>query len=137
MAATATVIVFSVERRHYDYRRGPDRCAPRPSKRQTRDPSCVGKIDTAQNARNEAWRRLASHIIGVSAIHGRGTGDLLDTITSSPRTSTRAAGNAPLKLALIGRPNVGKSSLLNALVVNKKASSRKSPAPPATSPPNP
>jgi GTP-binding protein len=57
--------------------------------------------------------------IGVSATHGRGTGDLLDKLAELAK-----AGGAPgpgsaderIRLAVIGRPNVGKSSLVNAFL---------------------
>jgi GTPase len=55
--------------------------------------------------------------IAVSAIHGQGTGELLDRVVE--RLPPRAADATPedeLALAIIGRPNVGKSSLLNALL---------------------
>ena len=53
----------------------------------------------------------------VSAIHGEGTGDLLDAIVERlPPEATRRAAGAELSLALIGQPNVGKSSLLNAML---------------------
>ncbi|MFV0534514.1 MAG: ribosome biogenesis GTPase Der [Cumulibacter sp.] len=54
----------------------------------------------------------------VSALHGRGSGDLLDvvlhTLPDAPRESYAAYGG-PRRVALVGRPNVGKSSLLNKL----------------------
>src|SRR6266851_10046823 len=54
----------------------------------------------------------------VSALHGRGSGDLLDAILGAlpqaPAEQLGAAGG-PRRVALIGRPNVGKSSLLNKL----------------------
>jgi GTP-binding protein len=55
----------------------------------------------------------------VSALHGRGSGDLLDVILAVlPDVSAVAeayAADGPRRVALIGRPNVGKSSLLNKL----------------------
>ncbi|NNH70395.1 ribosome biogenesis GTPase Der [Nocardia uniformis] len=54
----------------------------------------------------------------VSATHGRGTGDLLDDLLAvlpeTPREGTGGLGG-PRRVALIGKPNVGKSSLLNKL----------------------
>ncbi|MBV9234012.1 MAG: ribosome biogenesis GTPase Der, partial [Candidatus Eremiobacteraeota bacterium] len=53
----------------------------------------------------------------VSAIHGEGTGDLLDRVVELlPRQVPDARAGDELALAIIGRPNVGKSSLVNALL---------------------
>jgi GTPase len=55
--------------------------------------------------------------IAVSAIHGEGTGDLLDRIVELfPAQPEASAPDGELALAVIGRPNVGKSSLVNALL---------------------
>jgi GTP-binding protein len=55
--------------------------------------------------------------IPVSAIHGEGTGDLLDRVVDLlPPQAPDAVVEGELALAIIGRPNVGKSSLLNALL---------------------
>ncbi len=54
----------------------------------------------------------------VSALHGRGSGDLLDAIIAAVPDAPRerfGASRGPRRVALLGKPNVGKSSLLNKL----------------------
>jgi GTP-binding protein len=56
--------------------------------------------------------------VAISAVHGHGTGDLLDAILERlpGRTSRPEIPEDAIRVAILGRPNVGKSSLVNALV---------------------
>ncbi|MGI5227499.1 ribosome biogenesis GTPase Der [Actinoallomurus iriomotensis] len=81
----------------------------------------ANKVDDARAEADAAtlWSLGLGEPLVVSALHGRGSGDLLDAVLNAlpeeapPETYGVAGG--PRRVALLGRPNVGKSSLLNQL----------------------
>jgi len=80
----------------------------------------ANKVDDApaEAGAHSMWSLGLGEPYPVSAQHGRGSGDLLDAILAAlPRTPAEDldADRGPRRIALIGRPNVGKSSLLNKL----------------------
>ncbi len=70
-----------------------------------------------RDAQAQEFYALGFHeVFTVSGIHGRGVKDLLDRVAEGfPKSGEEAAEEEELKLAIIGRPNVGKSSMVNAL----------------------
>src|SRR5437588_9623886 len=92
-----------------------------PTRRAARRPVLLvaNKIDDpARDTEALEFHRLGlGDPLPVSALHGHGTGDLLDRIVELlPGTAPDVPGEEAIRVAILGRPNVGKSSLLNALL---------------------
>lgn len=78
----------------------------------------VNKVDS-NNRRDDAHEFYAlgfEHLFSISSINGSGTGDLLDELVKSlPEKEQKEEENLP-RFAVVGRPNAGKSSFINALI---------------------
>ena len=68
----------------------------------------------------------------ISAIHGTSTGDILDALVASFPEQSEEEQDDSIKIALVGKPNAGKSSLLNKLVGEERVIVSLIAAPPAT-----
>jgi GTPase len=80
---------------------------------------CANKVDGPSGEADAAmlWSLGLGEPHPVSALHGRGTGDMLDAVLEAlpdaPEQTFGTVTGGPRRVALVGRPNVGKSSLLN------------------------
>jgi GTP-binding protein len=84
----------------------------------------VNKIDHPNQTDHEAeFSELGfDEVLPVSAAHGRGITELVERVTAHlPHQTPEAMAHSPaLKLAIVGRPNVGKSSLINAILQDRR-----------------
>jgi GTP-binding protein len=87
----------------------------------------VNKTDRkdAEEAIGEFWELGFERVMGMSAEHGAGVDDVIDAIAEIvPAESAKSDDEdetGPIRVAIIGRPNVGKSSLLNKLTQQERA----------------
>ncbi|MDH3198680.1 MAG: ribosome biogenesis GTPase Der, partial [Candidatus Krumholzibacteria bacterium] len=83
----------------------------------------VNKVEKMANRAGAVeFHRLGFEpVYEVSALHGEGTGDLLDDVVALLPRDVGEPPGADLRLAVVGVPNVGKSSLVNALVGDEAA----------------
>ncbi|HEU4521623.1 MAG TPA: GTPase, partial [Thermoanaerobaculia bacterium] len=87
----------------------------------------VNKVDRkdAEAAVNEFWELGFERVLPISAEHGTGIDDLVDLISdvvpAADGDDEDVDADAPVRVAIIGRPNVGKSSLLNRLTNEERA----------------
>jgi GTPase len=82
----------------------------------------VNKIEGKDDVRNEFTALGFDRVVTLSAEHGLGVGDLLDeALAEVPRVEAAEEEAPPRRLAIVGRPNVGKSSLLNRFLGEERA----------------
>jgi GTP-binding protein len=82
----------------------------------------VNKIDSMRKepAMYEFYQLGFKEVFTVSSAHGRGIGDLMDGITALIPGREKAHAHRTIKLAIIGKPNVGKSSLFNSIIEEER-----------------
>ncbi len=84
----------------------------------------ANKVDSIEEINNisEFYALSLGEPQAVSALHGSGgIGDLLDLITEDIEKTDEEAENTKIKIAIVGKPNAGKSSILNALLNKERA----------------
>ena len=78
----------------------------------------INKCDNQSRSMNalEFYELGINDLHPIAALHGLGIGELLDAIVAKLPTSTAVSEDDSITIAIVGRPNVGKSSLLNKLL---------------------
>ncbi len=96
----------------------------------------VNKVDNLPNdvGHHDFWSLGMGEPLPVSAISGKGSGDLLDRVTAAlPESAPDEGGEGEIRVAVVGKPNVGKSSFVNRIfgeervVVSEEAGTTRDP----------
>lgn len=83
----------------------------------------VNKCDNPERRlmANEFYQLGLAPVVAISALHGQGINDLLDEVVARLPARVPEEEIEAIRAAIVGRPNVGKSSLLNAIVGSERA----------------
>jgi len=93
----------------------------------------ANKMDARGADLSEFYALGLGEVHGVSALHGTGSGDLLDAVVNGlpagavggevegAQVGAQAEGQVAARVAVLGRPNVGKSSLVNAVLADERS----------------
>ena len=79
----------------------------------------VNKLDNPESLAmiSDFYSLAIGELVGISALHGSGgVGDLLDMVTKDFEITEEETPDETIKIAIVGRPNAGKSSIVNALL---------------------
>ena len=86
---------------------------------------CINKCDSVGNVPFEFYEfyelGFEEEPIAVSSVHGSGSGDLLDAVVARfPESNTHEEEDDSIKVAVIGKPNAGKSSIINKILGDER-----------------